>query len=72
MGYHTVPPAIAKSVFKKQDENAGVTEYTEIDGRGHSLTIDNGWQDVADAVLEFVRRFVPARPNPAHHKAATL
>jgi non-heme chloroperoxidase len=68
---HTVPPAVAKASFKKQDKNAGVTEYMEIEGRGHSLTIDNGWQDVADAVLEFVRRFVPASPSPARDKAAS-
>ena len=69
---HTVPPAIAKASFKKQRKNAGVTEYAEMEGRGHSLTIDNGWQDVADTVLEFVRRFVPASPDPARGKAATI
>jgi hypothetical protein len=42
-----------------------------MEGRGHSLTIDTGWQDVADAVLEFVRRFVPASPTRARDKAAT-
>jgi non-heme chloroperoxidase len=69
---HTVPPAIAKASFKKQAKNAGVTEYTEMEGRGHSLTIDNGWQDVADTALEFVRRFVPASPDPAREKTATV
>jgi non-heme chloroperoxidase len=67
-----VPPAIAKASFKKQEKNTGVTDYTEMEGRGHSLTIDNGWQDVADTVLEFARRFVPASPNPARDKAATV
>ena len=69
---HTVPPAIAKASFKKQEKNAGVTEYTEMEGRGHSLTIDNGWQDVADTALKFVRRFVPASPKPARAKATTV
>jgi hypothetical protein len=27
-------------------------------GRGHSLTIDNGWAEVADNALAFVQRFV--------------
>jgi hypothetical protein len=26
--------------------------------RGHALTIDHGWQEVADTALAFVRRFV--------------
>ena len=54
---HTVPPAIAKASYKKQQRNEGVTEYAEIPGRGHALTIDGGWRDVADKALAFVRRF---------------
>ena len=54
---HTVPPAIAKASYKKQQRNEGVTEYAEILGRGHALTIDGGWRDVADKALAFVRRF---------------
>jgi pimeloyl-ACP methyl ester carboxylesterase len=54
---HTVPPAIAKASFKKQRKNDGVTEYVEIPGRGHALTIDSGWREVADKALDFVRRF---------------
>jgi non-heme chloroperoxidase len=54
---HTVPPAIAKASFKKQKRNEGVTEYVEIAGRGHALTIDSGWREVADKALEFVKRF---------------
>jgi non-heme chloroperoxidase len=34
-----------------------VTEYEEIKGRGHALVIDNGWRDVADRALAFVKRF---------------
>ena len=56
---HTVPKSIAKASFAKQHRNDGVTEYLEIAGRGHSLTIDHGWQEVADAALAFVRRHAP-------------
>ena len=35
----------------------GVTEFIEIPGRGHALTIDDGWQEVADTALTFIRRF---------------
>ena len=55
---HTVPWAIANASFKRQERNPGVTEITEIKGRGHALTIDNGWREVADTALEFVKRFV--------------
>ncbi len=54
---HTVPLAIAKASFKKQKRNAGVTEFAEIPGRGHALTIDSGWREVADTALGFVKRF---------------
>ncbi len=54
---HTVPPVVAKASYKKQTRNEGVTEYVEIPGRGHALTIDHGWRDVADTALAFVRRF---------------
>lgn len=55
---HTVPWAIANASFKKERQNAAVTEITEIPNRGHSLTIDGGWREVADTALGFVRRFV--------------
>ena len=57
---HTVPWAIANASFKKQRRNKGVTEIVEIPGRGHSLTIDNGWREVASTALAFVQRFVKA------------
>ncbi|HEX4433453.1 MAG TPA: alpha/beta hydrolase [Acidimicrobiales bacterium] len=55
---HTVPTAISKAEFKKQKKNEGATEFAEIPGRGHSLTIDSGWREVADTALAFVTRFV--------------
>jgi non-heme chloroperoxidase len=54
---HTVPPAISKASFKKQQKNEGVTEYVAFEGRGHALTIDSGWREVCDAALAFVQRF---------------
>ena len=55
---HTVPWAIANASFKKQRRNKGVTEIVEMDDRGHSLTIDSGWREVADTALAFVQRFL--------------
>ncbi|HSS53029.1 MAG TPA: alpha/beta hydrolase [Gaiellales bacterium] len=55
---HTVPWAIANASFKKQKKNKeAVTEIVEMSGRGHALTIDSSWREVADTSLEFVRRF---------------
>jgi len=55
---HTVPWAVATASYKRQRRNVGVTEIAEVKGRGHSLTIDNGWREIADTALAFVRRFV--------------
>jgi len=54
---HTVPHAIAHASYKKQARNDGVTEFAEIANRGHALTIDSGWREVADKALAFVKRF---------------
>src|SRR6185503_5714834 len=46
---NTVPWAIANASFKKQKKNKeAVTEIVEMSGRGHALTIDSGWREVAD------------------------
>ncbi len=55
---HVVPWAIANSSYKRQKRNEGVTEIAKIPDRGHSLTIDHGWREVADTSLAFVQRFV--------------
>src|SRR3954453_11491372 len=54
---HTVPWAIAHASYKRQSRNKAVTEIAKIPNRGHSLTIDSGWREVADAALRFVQRF---------------
>ncbi len=55
---HTVPWAIANASYNRQKRNTGVTEIAKVAGRGHALTIDSGWRDVADLSLAFIRRFV--------------
>ena len=55
---HTVPWAIANASFKRQKRNRGVTEIVEMKGRGHALTIDSGWQEVAETALAFIKRYV--------------
>ncbi len=54
---NTVPWAIANASYKRQKRNQAVTEIIKLPNRGHALTIDNSWREVADTALEFVRRF---------------
>jgi pimeloyl-ACP methyl ester carboxylesterase len=54
---HTVPWAIANASFKRQRRNEAVTEIEKVPDRGHSLTIDSGWREVAERALAFVKRF---------------
>jgi non-heme chloroperoxidase len=54
---NTVPWAIANASFKQQEDNPSVTEIIEIKGRGHALTIDSGWREVAETAITFVKRF---------------
>ncbi|MGH2636411.1 MAG: alpha/beta hydrolase [Actinomycetota bacterium] len=56
---HTVPWAIANASYKRQARNEGVTEIAKVPNRGHSLTIDNGWREVADLALAFVQEHGP-------------
>jgi len=69
---HTVPTAIGKASFKKQERNESVTEFAEIPGRGHALTIDSGWREVAETALSFAERFVApdGSPGPEARAAA--
>lgn len=62
---HTVPHAIAHASYTRQRRNPGVTEFRELPNRGHSLTIDSGWREVAEVALAFVERHHPARLTAA-------
>jgi non-heme chloroperoxidase len=52
---HTVPKAITKSTLKLYRKSTAVTDYKEFPDRGHSLALDSGWQDVADAALAWLK-----------------
>jgi pimeloyl-ACP methyl ester carboxylesterase len=54
---HAVPWAIAYAAYKKQLRNEALTEIVEMPNRGHSLTIDSGWREVAGKSLDFAQRF---------------
>jgi esterase/lipase len=48
---HTVPDVVTRSTLKQYRSSTAITELRQFEGRGHSLTIDRGWRDVAEAVL---------------------
>src|SRR5512133_2986523 len=66
---HTVPWAIANAAYKRQKGNPAVTEIVKIPNRGHSLTIDHGWREVAQTALTFVKRFT--KPSPTDDDVLT-
>lgn len=51
---HTVPDVVTRSTLKQYRDSTAVTELKQFEGRGHSLTIDSGWKEVAGAVLEWL------------------
>ena len=55
---HTVPWVLAQAAYGRQRRNLGVTEIQRMTNRGHSLVIDHGWREVADAALGFLKRFL--------------
>jgi pimeloyl-ACP methyl ester carboxylesterase len=52
---HTVPKVVTVEVAKLYADNtASKTDYHEFEGRGHSLTLDHGWRDVAEVALDWL------------------
>ena len=51
---HVVPYKVTQEVFKMYQEGPSDTEFHEFDGRGHSLTIDSRWADVAEVALKWL------------------
>ncbi|WP_049748180.1 hypothetical protein [Mycolicibacterium goodii] len=50
-----MPHTTAKAAFKRYAKSPAITEFHEFAGRGHSLTIDHGWREVADVALSWLR-----------------
>jgi pimeloyl-ACP methyl ester carboxylesterase len=53
---HTVPDSVTRSTFKQYRHSSAVTELKQFPDRGHSLVIDNGWREVADAALDWLEK----------------
>jgi pimeloyl-ACP methyl ester carboxylesterase len=53
---HTVPESVTRATLKQYRHSDAVTDITDFPDRGHSLTIDSGWREVADTALTWLRR----------------
>lgn len=52
---HTVPDVSTRSTLKQYRHSTAVTKLRQFEHRGHSLTIDAGWKEVADAILQWLK-----------------
>lgn len=53
---HTVPVKPTGQAYRIQSKNPALTEIVVLPNRGHSLTIDHGWPEVAQTALDFIVR----------------
>jgi pimeloyl-ACP methyl ester carboxylesterase len=53
---HTVPAAISMATRKLYHKSPAVTDFRDFADRGHSLTIDHGWREIADYVLNWLKQ----------------
>jgi hypothetical protein len=53
---HVVPLKVTQEVFDKYQHGSSDTALHVFEGKGHSLTIDGGWKDVADVVLDWLTK----------------
>jgi non-heme chloroperoxidase len=62
----TVPDSVSRAAFKLYGGSAAVTEFREFPDRGHSLTVDSGWPEVAQAALDWLAKLgIPGRTPTA-------
>lgn len=66
----TVPAGVVRAAHTIQRRNPGVTEFASFADRGHSLPVDHGWREIADAALEFLARNGLAATTPTTHPAS--
>jgi pimeloyl-ACP methyl ester carboxylesterase len=52
---NTVPESITRATLKQYRHSAATTDIKTFPDRGHSLTIDSGWPEIADASLSWLK-----------------
>jgi pimeloyl-ACP methyl ester carboxylesterase len=53
---NTVPESVTRATLKQYRHSEAVTDILEFEDRSHSLTIDSGWREVANACLAWLQR----------------
>ncbi|MEV1317561.1 alpha/beta hydrolase [Micromonospora arborensis] len=53
---HSAHRAVVKATVKRYLASPAVTDYQEFLDRGHSMPIDSGWREIADATLDWMRQ----------------
>lgn len=52
---HTVPESVTRATLKQYRHSDAVTDLQTFPDRGHSLTIDSGWAEVAETCLRWLK-----------------
>lgn len=52
----TVPDTVTRTAYKMYGKSAAVTEFRQFPDRGHSLTVDAGWREIAQTALDWLTR----------------
>lgn len=60
---HTAPASVTRATYRRYGKSAAVTEILEFSDRGHSLTMDSGWREIADTVVDWLARQSLNRAN---------
>src|SRR5215469_7639432 len=56
---HTVPAAITTATRRLYHKSPAVTDFRDFGDRGHSLTIDHGWPEIAQYALDWLSQRLP-------------
>jgi pimeloyl-ACP methyl ester carboxylesterase len=69
---HTVPEVITQATLKQYRHSSAVTDLVEFPDRGHSLTIDSGWREVAEGCLRWLSEQRLGADEPAADVVRTV
>src|SRR5262249_28676069 len=56
---HTVPPAVSHATRRLYHKSPAITDLRELPDRRHSLTVDHGWREGAQAALDWLKQRLP-------------
>jgi non-heme chloroperoxidase len=61
-----VPDSVSRAAYKLYGKSAAVTEFRQFPDRGHSLTVDSGWPEIARTALDWLtKQGIPGQPSAA-------